>query len=160
MEHVQSPSAFFGASDPGPLSAARTVAVAACWASWPAISDAKPGAMPPSAAKSNALARAWPAVFDICLKFTVMFSMFRASRSASSIGKPVLLAPEDDPPACWDQRTMILSPRPMVGSASLLYMITAMAPVRAAFSEWVTMACAPSLGEIRSNVAASPAPTT
>ena len=56
-------------------------------------------------------------------------------------------------------RTTILSPRPAPGSASLLNMMTAMAPDSALRIEWVTIALAPSTGEIRSNVAASPGPT-
>lgn len=58
-----------------------------------------------------------------------------------------------------DYRTKISSPCPILGSASLLNMITAMAPERALRIEWLTMALAPSTGETRSKIAASPGPT-
>src|SRR5574340_1427374 len=83
MGHVQSPSPFFGARDSGRSPpAVRTVAVAVDLASWAAAWEAKPGAMPPSTAKSDTLAKACAMAFDIRLKFTVVFSMFFGLRDA------------------------------------------------------------------------------
>ena len=57
-------------------------------------------------------------------------------------------------------RTRILSPRPIVGSASSEYISTAMAPVWAWGMAWSTMTLAPGTGETISKVAPSPGPTT
>src|SRR5579872_5334091 len=58
------------------------------------------------------------------------------------------------------QRTNISSPWPAFGSASSENIMIAIAPLNAPRNEWVTIAFAPGLGEIRSNVEPSPGPTT